>query len=67
MNKKELTNLYHEQFNRIKQLEKMIETLIGNIDTLFDAYPEKMPLEDAMRHWQRCARDVLEETEDETE
>ena len=34
----------------------LIETLIGNIDTLFDAYPDKMPLEDAMRHWQRYAR-----------
>ena len=44
----------------------MLETLIENIDTLFDAYPEKMPLEDAMRHWQRCARDVLGES-DETE
>lgn len=37
----------------------MLETLIGNIDTLFDAYPEKLPLEDAMRHWQRCAQEVL--------
>ena len=47
-----------------EKLANMLKTLIGNIDTLFNAYPEKMPFEDAMRHWQRCAREVLEEKEE---